>query len=143
MVVNLIIFLQIKSSTGYLEKYSKILNVLFDFLKKNLNVFWQNIIIICFSKILVSKKSKYSLRSKVNMALLLLINASRNLQFLFFYITWRKLRVSFQSQNSLHEAPQISIRFRNPNSIFHFVNINTYPSNIYLLVQNYRFVIFF
>ena len=143
MVVNLIIFLQIKSSTGYLEKYSKILNVLFDFLKKNLNVFWQNIIIICFSKILVSKKSKYSLRNKVNMALLLLINASRNLQFLFFYITWRKLRVSFQSQNSLHEAPQISIRFRNSNSIFHFVNINTYPSNICLLVQNYRFVIFF
>ena len=34
MVVNLIIFLQIKSSTGYLEKYSKILNVLFDFFKK-------------------------------------------------------------------------------------------------------------
>ena len=54
------------------------------------------------------------------MAMLLIKNASGNVQFLFFYITWTKFKVSFQSQNSHHRASQISIRFRNPKSILHF-----------------------
>ena len=54
--------------------------------------------------------------------MLLLINASRSVQFLFFYITSAKFRVNFQSQNSHHRASQISMSFRSPKSIFHFIN---------------------
>ena len=129
------------SFTVYLDKYSKTLSLLFDFFK-TLNVFWQNTI-ICFSKTLVLLKSQYTPRNKLNMAMLLLINASRNLKFLFFYITWAKFRVSFQSQNSHHWASRISMNFRNPKKIFHFVNINTHLSNIYLLVQKDISVIWF
>ena len=94
-----------------------------------------------FSKILVLQKSHYGPRNKVNMVMFLLINASRDIHFFFFYITWTKLAVSFQSQNSHNRASQISMNFRNPKSIFH-LNTNTHPSNIYLLVQNDIFVIF-
>ena len=87
-------------------------------------------------------KSQYSPRNKVNMAMLLLINASRNVQFLFFYVTWTKFRVSFQSRNSHHRASQISMSFRNPKCMFQFVNIHSHPKNIYLLAQKDIFVIF-
>ena len=60
--------------------------------------------------------------------MLLIINASRNVQFLFFYIAWIKFRLSFQSQNSHHRASQISMSFRNPKSIFHFINIISIPA---------------
>ena len=59
---------------------------------------------------------------------MIIINASRNVQFLFFYITWAKFRVSFQSLNSHHRAPQVSMSFQNPNSIFHFINIISIPA---------------
>ena len=110
------------------------------FFSWNSKVFWQNHHYL-FSKILALQKSNYSHRNKVNMAMLLLINASRNIQFFFFYITWTTFAVSFQSQNLHNRASQISMNFRNPKSIFH-LNINTHPSNIYLLVQKNIFVIF-
>ena len=66
--------------------------------------------------------------NKLSMAMLLIINVSRNLQFLFFYITKTKFRISFQSQNSYHRASQNSMSFRNPKSIFHFINIISIPA---------------
>ena len=65
--------------------------------------------------------------------MLLLINASRSVQFLFFYITSAKFRVNFQSQNSHHRASQISMRFRSPKSIFHFINTQRAQTSLRLL----------
>ena len=120
--------LQINYCTVYLEKYSKTLSLLFcffvfflnsrNFLTEHHYLFQQNIGIVK-----ISVKSQYSPRNKKHMAMLLIINVSRNVQLLFFYITRTKFGISFQSQKSHHRASQSSSSFQNPKSIFHFINI--------------------
>ena len=127
LLLKLMIFLQINSFTVYLEKYCKTLSLLFYFFK--IPGFFDRTPLFVSAKYWYCRnlgtwqKSQHSPRNKLNMAMLLIINVSRSVQFLFFYITRTKFRVSFQSQNSHHRASQISMTSRIPKSIFHFINI--------------------
>ena len=127
------IILQINSFKIYLKRYSETLSLLFIFFKlqefyrtplfvlakyrygRNLSTWW---------------KSQYSPMNKVNMAMLLIIDVSRNVQFMFFYITWTNFRVSFANELS---KSQVNIPL---------YKHNVHASNICLLVQGDFFVIF-
>ena len=105
-------------------------------------VFRQNTIIIYLAKYWYCRNTQYSPRNKVNMAMFLLINASRNIQFFFFYITWTKFVVSFQSQNLHNRALQISMNFRNPKSIFIPLK-HKYPSQQHIPFSTKGYICYF
>ena len=71
--------------------------------------------------------------------MLLLINASRNVHFLFFYVAWTKFRASFQLPHKRHRASESQNSKFNEQSKFKVKILlckhNIYHSNIHHLVK--------
>ena len=85
------------------------------------------------------QKSHCRPRKNVNIAVLLLINASRNVHFLFFYVAWTKFRASFQLPHKRHRASESQNSKFNEQSKFKVKILlckhNIYHSNIHHLVK--------